>query len=169
MKRREFFKAVLAAAAVAPAASGSTFSGADPQPPTPPETLAGMTLEHLRDDYVFEGLGDGNFFVDASPQHHRGPDFEVKTMWAHCETMAACLGVLALTGEAWARAWYERLRAYTLRTMPVPGHGVWRQAVDRRGRDLKRVGVSPYRKDNYHQARFLMLDLLSLERMIARG
>ena len=53
--------------------------------------------------------------------------------------------------------------------MPVPGLGVWRQAVDRQGKDLKRVGVSTKRKDNFHQARYLMLDLLCVKRMLARN
>jgi len=53
-----------------------------------------------------------------------------------------------------------------LKTMANTGHGVWRQAVDRRGKDLKRVGISTKRKGNFHQPRCLMLNLLSLERMI---
>lgn len=53
--------------------------------------------------------------------------------------------------------------------MPVPGHGVWRQAVDRTGKDLKRAGVSTKRKDNFHQARYLMFNLLTLKRMLARA
>jgi len=34
---------------------------------------------------------------------------------------------------------------------------------------LKRVGVSTKRKDNFHQARYLMLNLLSLKRMPGRA
>ena len=120
-------------------------------------------------DYVFEGFCDGNYLVFGTPQQPRGAQFEVKTMWAHCEAMVACLLTLEYTGEVWAKEWYERLRAYALRTMPVPQHGVWRQAVDRFGRDLKRVGVSTKRKDNFHQARYMMVDLLSLQRMLAHG
>ena len=117
-------------------------------------------------DYVFEGWGDGDFFVFDSPEHRRGPQFEIKTMWAHCEVLVACLTVLEHTGEVWAKEWYERARAFTLKTMPVEGHGVWRQAVDRRGKDIKRVGISNKRKGNFHQPRMMMLNLLSLERMI---
>ena len=39
-----------------------------------------------------------------------------------------------------------------------------RQAVDRGGKDLQRVGVSAQRKDNYHQVRYLMMNLLCLQR-----
>ena len=73
------------------------------------------------------------------------------------------------TGARWAGEWYERLWTYALRVMPVPGHGVWRQAVDRYGKDIKRVGVSTRRKDNLYQARYPMLDSLSPKRMLAQS
>ena len=120
-------------------------------------------------DYVFDGWGDGNFFVFGTPEHQQGPDFNVKTMWAHCEAMVATMLVLEYTGEAWAKEWYEKVRAFTLRTMPCNVDGVWRQAVDRVGKDVKRVGLSTTRKDNFHQARFMMLNLLSLQRMMTRA
>jgi len=117
-------------------------------------------------DYVFDGWGDGNFFVHRTPEHGRGPEYDVKTMWAHCEILIACMAVLEYTGEVWAKEWYERARAFTLRCMANTGCGVWRQAVDRYGKDLKRVGVSSKRKGNFHQPRCLMMNLLSLDRMI---
>ena len=120
-------------------------------------------------DYVFEGWADGDYFVFDTPKHRRGPQYEVKTMWAHCEVLIACLMVLEYTGAVWAKEWYERARAFTLKTMPVEGHGVWRQAVDRFGKDLKRVGVSTKRKGNFHQPRMLMMNLLSLDRVIDNG
>ena len=135
------------------------------------ETAAGRVHRFLEMcwDYIFDGLGDGNFHVFGTKTQPRGPEYDVKTMWAHCEAMVACLMVFEHTGAAWARQWYERLRAYTLKVMPVAGLGVWRQAVDRQGKDLKRVGVSTKRKDNFHQARYLMLDLLCVKRMLARN
>ena len=117
-------------------------------------------------DYVFDGWGDGNFFVHKTPEHDRGPQYEIKTMWAHCEILIACMTILEYTGEVWAKEWYERARAYLLRTMANTPHGVWRQAVDRHGKNLQRVGVSPKRKGNFHQPRMLMMNLLSLDRMI---
>jgi hypothetical protein len=53
--------------------------------------------------------------------------------------------------------------------MANTGHGVWRQAVDRSGKDVKRVGVSSKRKGNFHQPRCLMMNILSLDRMIANA
>ena len=117
-------------------------------------------------DYVFEGWGDGDFYVFDSPKHRQGPAFEVKTMWAHCEILVACMMILEHTGEVWAKEWYERVRTFTLRTMPIEGCGVWRQAVDRYGKDVKRVGISSKRKGNFHQPRYMMLNMLSLKRMI---
>ena len=38
-------------------------------------------------------------------------------MWAHCEILIACLTVLEYTREVWVKEWYERTRAYLLRTM----------------------------------------------------
>jgi mannose/cellobiose epimerase-like protein (N-acyl-D-glucosamine 2-epimerase family) len=118
-------------------------------------------------DYVFDGWAGGDFFVFATSEHHQGPDYNVKTMWAQCEMMIACLTVLEYAGEPWAKEWYDRARAFALKTMSVAAHGVWRQAVDRRGNDAKRANISTKRKDNFHQVRMLMLNLLSLERMIA--
>lgn len=117
-------------------------------------------------DYVFDGWASGVFFVFEASKHRQGPDYSVKTMWAHCEILIACLTVLEYTGQLWAKEWYERTRTFLLKTMPIAEHGVWRQAVDRQGKDLKRVGISTKRKDNFHQARMLMLNLLSLDRMI---
>lgn len=118
-------------------------------------------------DYVFGGLGDEDFLVFGNSRQPRGPYLDVKTMWSQCEAMIGCMMIFERTGEAWAREWYERLRGFALKTMPVPSHGVWRQAVNRTGGDLKRAGYSTKRKDNYHQARYLMLNLLSVERMLA--
>ena len=118
-------------------------------------------------DYVFDGWGDGDFFVHQTPEHGRGPQFEVKTMWAHCEVLIACMTILEYTGEVWAKEWYGRTLDYTLRTMANTPHGIWRQAVDRQGKDLVRVGVSAKRKGNFHQPRFLMMNIQSLDRMIA--
>jgi len=134
------------------------------------EKLVGR-IRHLLEmtyDYVFEGLGDGDYFMFEGPKHGPGPDFSVKTMWAHCEALVATMMALEHTGATWAAEWYARLRAFTLRVMAVRDCGVWRQAVNRMGNDVKRVGVSTKRKDNFHQVRYLMMNLLSLERMLAR-
>ena len=121
-------------------------------------------LVEMNWDYVFEGFAEG-FSVFGDSGRAAGPNFEVKCMWPLCEIMVGCMTVLEYSGDVWAREWYERARAFTLRTMTTDC-GVWRQAVDRFGKDKKRPTISEYRKDNFHQPRYMMLNLLSLDRMI---
>jgi mannose/cellobiose epimerase-like protein (N-acyl-D-glucosamine 2-epimerase family) len=118
-------------------------------------------------DTIYGGLADENFYVYDIPGHRLGPSYDVKTLWAQCEVLIACMTTLEYTGDVWAREWYEKAREFTLRTIANTGHGVWRQAVNRYGENLVREGISPYRKCNFHQPRYLMFNLLSLERMIA--
>ncbi|MBN2216964.1 MAG: AGE family epimerase/isomerase [Pirellulales bacterium] len=119
-------------------------------------------------DDVFGGCGSEDFMVFELPEHHHGQRLDIKTMWAQCEAMIGCMTVFEYTGHAWAKEWYSRIREFALRTMPCEVAGVWRQAVDRLGNDHVRAeyGISDKRRDNYHQARYLMLNLQSLERML---
>lgn len=117
-------------------------------------------------DYVFEGMGTEEYYVFSGEGKCQGPDFSIKVMWAHTELLIATMMILEHTGEMWALEWYERGREYCLRTMANTGTGVWRQAVDRYGNDMKRPEISIYRKDNFHQIRYMMMNCLSLERMI---
>lgn len=117
-------------------------------------------------DYIFEGMGTEEYSVFSFKGKCMGPAFDLKVMWAQTELLIATLSIFELTGETWAKEWYERGREYCLRTMADTGHGVWRQAVDRFGNDKKRPGISIYRKDNFHQIRYQMMNLLSIERML---
>ncbi len=115
-------------------------------------------------DYVFEGLGC-SFNLFGSDKVPAGTDYNIKNMWAHCEILIACLSILEYTGEVWAKEWYERTRAYILKTMATDS-GIWRQAVDRFGKPKDRPNVSALRRCNYHQPRAIMYNLLTLDRMI---
>jgi N-acylglucosamine 2-epimerase len=129
-------------------------------------------IRHLMEmnwDYVFEGLCTEAYYVFSTGTKCHGPDFDLKSMWAHTEMLIASMTIMEHTGEPWAREWYERCRKYCLNTMANTPHGIWRQAVDRFGNNRKRPGISIYRKDNFHQIRYLMMNLLSVERMINRG
>ncbi len=123
-------------------------------------------LEMCWDD-VFDGWADEDFYVFGDDKYRRGPSYDLKTMWAHCEILIACMTVMEYTGEGWAKMWYERARGYLMKNMANTPSGIWRQAVDRRGQDAKRPGISVNRKGNFHQPRVLMMDMLSLDRMIA--
>jgi len=117
-------------------------------------------------DYIFEGMGDTEYNVFATDDRPAGPVWDLKSMWAHTEILVGTLMTLEYTGDVWAKEWYERARDYILRTMKTD-HGVFRQAVDRYGEDLKRPGISIYRKGNFHQPRALMMNMLTLDRIIA--
>ncbi len=125
-------------------------------------------LIELSWDYIFDGCASMDYLVFDIPGYSRGPKYEVKMMWTHCEIMIGCMTAIEYTGKNWAKEWYQRTRTFTHQTMPCEAQGVWRQAVDRLGKDRerKKVQISPKRRGNYHQPRYLMLNLLSLNRMI---
>ena len=117
-------------------------------------------------DYVFDGWCTQHYYVFNSEGKCQGPTYDLKVMWAHCELLISTMMVLEHTGETWAMEWYERGRDYCIKNMANTGCGVWRDAVDRFGRDKQRPGISIYRKDNFHQIRYHMMNLLSIERII---
>jgi N-acylglucosamine 2-epimerase len=116
-------------------------------------------------DYIFEGYGDGHFYVFDGPDRTRTKLYGVKSMWSHTEILLSTLHIIEYTGETWAIEWYERARAYALKHFDTP-YGVWRQAVDRFGNDVQREGIPTTRKDNFHPPRYMMYNLLCLDRMI---
>jgi len=116
-------------------------------------------------DYIFEGIGDTNFNVFDTEDRRAGAYWEVRTMWAHTEVLLGTMMSLEYTGDVWAKEWYERTRAYCHRVYTTD-HGVWRQAVDRYGENKKRSSITIYRKGNFHQPRYYIYNLMSLDRMI---
>jgi len=120
-------------------------------------------------DYVFDGFGSEHYYVFDGPDRTVEKRYGIKTMWSHCELMIALMHIFEYTGDVWARLWYERVRSYAVEKFDT-GYGVWRQAVDRFGRETVRPGIPAKRKGNFHQPRWLMLNLMSLDRMIeAKG
>lgn len=117
-------------------------------------------------DQEYGGIGSEHYFAIDRPGYPKGQYYNMKTIWAHTEILIGCLTVLEYTGADWARYYYNKAFEFTLRTMPKPRHSVWRQAVDRQGHGIKRPEFSIYCKDNFHQPRFLMLSLLSLDKLI---
>lgn len=117
-------------------------------------------------DYVFDGTCDTDYHVFATDRHPAGPELDIKTMWAQTEVAIGCIKALRFSGEPWAADWFNRSWQFLQRTMTTD-FGVWRQAVDRRGNDKEREGISPYRRGNFHQPRCLMYVMLELERLRA--
>ncbi len=56
-----------------------------------------------------------------------------------------------------------------MRTVADNGIGVWAQAAGRQGDLVDRASYHTMRKGNFHQPRYMMLNILRLERMIANG
>jgi len=118
-------------------------------------------------DNIFDGWADEDYYVFGGDDHVQGPEYSTKTMWAHTEILVGCMMVIENTGEAWAKDYYNRTWEYMKKTYSL-GVGAWEQAVNRRGEPISREkwGINPMRRGNYHQPRFLMLNILSLDRMI---
>lgn len=116
-------------------------------------------------DYIYDGMGDSRYYVFDTPEHAAGPELDLKSMWSHCEILVATMMISEYTGDVWAREWYERAREWTWRVMSTDC-GVFRQAVDRFGANKVRPGIPETRRDNFHEPRYYMMNILALDRMI---
>ena len=89
-----------------------------------------------------------------------------KTLFPHQEALIGSLLMIEQTGDVWARDFYATLDEYTRTHFPMKkiGSPLWQVIGDRQ------VTLTPdmARAENYHHARFLMLNLLATERLIQR-
>jgi mannose/cellobiose epimerase-like protein (N-acyl-D-glucosamine 2-epimerase family) len=93
-----------------------------------------------------------------------GEFFYVKPLWALNEILVATLNILEQTGAGWAARYFELAQQvidekYSMKKYGQPGYMLF---ADRR---MTRVPHSA-RQDNYHPIRQLMLNILTLDRMI---
>ena len=74
------------------------------------------------------------------------------------------------TGALWARDWFSRTWNYVQERFSLKKYGspIWIYAADRQV-TYEEFQRRPKRIENFHHPRHLMLNLLSLERMIKRG
>jgi mannose/cellobiose epimerase-like protein (N-acyl-D-glucosamine 2-epimerase family) len=93
-----------------------------------------------------------------------------KVLWAQEEVLIGSLFVIEHTGAPWARDWFARTWSYVQEKFPLKKHGspVWMYAGNRKV-EFEEFKMRPKRIENFHHPRHLMLNLLSLERMIKRG
>jgi len=93
-----------------------------------------------------------------------------KVLWAQEEVLIGCMMVIERTGAPWAREMFDRMYTYVRDRYPLKTHGspLWIYASDRRVTHEAFLRM-PKRIENFHHPRHLMLNLLSLERMIKRG
>jgi N-acylglucosamine 2-epimerase len=92
------------------------------------------------------------------------PYADSKLWWPHTEALYATLLAYEHCRAPWCLEWHDRLRAYSYAHYPVPGHGEWRQKLDRQGRPLDEVVALPV-KDPFHLPRALIYCVEVLERL----
>jgi mannose/cellobiose epimerase-like protein (N-acyl-D-glucosamine 2-epimerase family) len=111
----------------------------------PPETPVGTHLElHFVGEYEY-----------------------MKTLWAQNEVLIATLNVFERTGAEWAARYFEMAykvinEKFSQKKRGLPGFMLF---ADRRMTFQPHVG----RQDNYHLPRQLMYNILTLDRILARG
>lgn len=94
-----------------------------------------------------------------------------KVLWAQEEALIGTMIVFEETGADWARDEFSRMYSYVVGTYPLRARGVdspmWIYAADR-AVTLESFRARAPRLENYHHPRHLMLNLLTLERLLAR-
>jgi mannose/cellobiose epimerase-like protein (N-acyl-D-glucosamine 2-epimerase family) len=92
-----------------------------------------------------------------------------KVLWAQEEVLIGSLFVVEHAGAEWAREMFTRTYNYVLDKYPLKRHGspLWMYASDRKA-SFESFAKMPKRVENFHHPRHLMLNILSLERMIKR-
>ena len=93
-----------------------------------------------------------------------------KVLWLQEEILIGSLFVVEHTGAEWAREMFGKTYTYVLDKFPLERDGspLWMYASDRQA-TFEAFRQMPKRVENFHHPRHLMLNLLSLERMIKRG
>jgi len=90
-----------------------------------------------------------------------------KALWVQEEALIGTLFVVEHTGAQWAKEWFSRIYNFVQDKYPLKKHGysLWDFWPDRKVTFVKHY----QRIGNFHHPRHLMLNLLSLQRMIERG
>ena len=93
-----------------------------------------------------------------------------KVLWAQEEVLIGCMMIIERTGATWAKEMFDRMYLYVREKYPLKAQGspLWMYASDRRV-TYEAFSKMPKRVENYHHPRYLMLNLLSLERMIKKA
>lgn len=89
-----------------------------------------------------------------------------KALWAQEEVLVGLMMIIEHTGAKWAKEWYTKMWNYVTDKFPLEQYGypIWLLYADRK------VIFEPHynRVGNFHHPRHLMLNLLSINRMIER-
>jgi N-acylglucosamine 2-epimerase len=95
--------------------------------------------------------------------------FVDKVGWLQQEGLIGSMCLIEHTGDPWARDFFARLHAWVMDKFPLKKYGypLWIDGADRKVTFNKGDGTR--RAENFHYPRYLMLNLLALERIIKRG
>lgn len=87
-----------------------------------------------------------------------------KVQWAQAEFLTGLMLLIEHCGDSWAYRWFEKAYNYVIENYPLKkyGYSLWNIDGDRKMTFRKEA----VRVENYHHPRHLMLNILSLERMI---
>jgi len=90
-----------------------------------------------------------------------------KVLWEQAEVLIGTLLLIEHTGDPWAFQWFEKTFKYVMENYPLKkyGYSLWNIGGDRKMTFVK----ESIRIENYHHPRHLMLNILSLERIINAG
>ncbi|OGD17795.1 MAG: hypothetical protein A2W03_14770 [Candidatus Aminicenantes bacterium RBG_16_63_16] len=112
-------------------------------------------------DDVYGGMLAGLSHVDLNIW-----DVRQKSLWLQQEFLIGFLAIIEHTGAQWAKDWYAKLHDYVMAKFPLKQYGfpLWIAYADR-----KITFVRNYdRCEHFHHPRYLMQNMLALDRMIAR-
>jgi N-acylglucosamine 2-epimerase len=92
-----------------------------------------------------------------------------KVLWAQEEVLIGSMFIIEQMGAEWAREMFDKMYAYVREKYPLKQHGspLWMYASDRKV-SLEAFMKMAKRVENFHHPRHLMLNLLSIERMLKR-
>jgi N-acylglucosamine 2-epimerase len=90
-----------------------------------------------------------------------------KVLWAQEEVLIGTLCMIEHTADPWALEWFDRMYGYVLEKFPLAKHEhpLWDAGGDRKMTYVENA----VRVENYHHPRHLMLNILSLERIMSAG
>lgn len=90
-----------------------------------------------------------------------------KVLWAQEEVLIGTMIMIEHTDDPWAHQWFAKMYRYVMKNYPLQkyGYSLWNIGGNRTVSFVKE-GV---RIENYHHPRHLMLNILSLERIIKAG
>lgn len=94
-------------------------------------------------------------------------DVRQKSLWLQQEFLIGFLCIIEHTGAQWAKDWYAKLHDYVMAKFPLKQYGfpLWIAYADRKITFVKNYN----RCEHFHHPRYLMQNMLALDRMIARG